>query len=113
MFVLFEEDGGFKVGTLFSESETSIQVEMPTGKRSKVKRNAVLLEFSQPARDQLLPAAKATADELDSKFLWECAPADEFDFQDFAREVFSRETECYRNLWLASRASSGTHVFLS
>ena len=91
MFVLFEEDGGFKVGTLFSESETSIQVEMPTGKRSKVKRNAVLLEFSQPARDQLLPAAKATADELDSKFLWECAPADEFDFQDFAREVFSEK----------------------
>jgi len=38
MFVLFEEDGAFKVGTLFSEAESSIQVEMASGKRIKIKR---------------------------------------------------------------------------
>jgi exoribonuclease II len=89
MYLLFEEDGAFKVGTLFSEAETSVQVEMPSGKRNKIKRNIVLLQFSEPARDALLPSAQAIADDLDTDFLWQCAPADEFDFQDFAREVFS------------------------
>lgn len=88
-FVLFEEDGGFKVGTLFSEAESSVQVEMPTGKRNKIKRANVLLTFSQPARDALLPAATQVAGQLDVQFLWEVAPKDEFDFQEFAKEVFS------------------------
>lgn len=90
MFVLFEEDGGFKVATLFSEADTTIQVETPTGKRSKIKRNTVLLMFSAPARDALLPQAQEIAAELEPQFLWECAPAEEFGFQDFAKEVFSQ-----------------------
>lgn len=89
MFVLFEEDGSFKAATLFSEADTTIQVEMPTGKRSKIKRNVVLLTFTAPGRDALLPAAQLVAAELDSQFLWECAPEEEFGFQDFAKEVFS------------------------
>jgi shikimate dehydrogenase len=89
MFVLFEEDGSFKVATLFSEADATIQVEMPTGKRSKIKRNTVLLMFATPGRDELLPQAHAIGAELDPQFLWECAPDDEFSFQDFAKEVFS------------------------
>jgi len=89
MFVLFEEDGAFKVGTLFSESDASLQVEMASGKRSKIKRTAVLLMFEQPGRDALMPAAQEIAQGLDPQFLWECAPQDEFSFTDFAREVFS------------------------
>ena len=89
MFVLFEEDGAFKVGTLFSEAESSIQVEMASGKRIKIKRNVVLLMFDRPARDQLLPAAQEIAAGLDTQFLWECAPVEEFGFQEFAQEVFS------------------------
>jgi exoribonuclease II len=89
MFVLFEEDGSFKAATLFSEADTTIQVEMPTGKRSKIKRNTVLLMFATPARDELLPQAQTIAADLDIQFLWECAPQDEFSFQEFAKEVFS------------------------
>lgn len=89
MYLLFEEDGAFKVGTLFSEAETSVQVEMPSGKRNKIKRNIVLLQFTEPPRDALLPNAQVIADDLDTDFLWQCAPADEFDFQEFAKEVFS------------------------
>lgn len=88
-FVLFEEDGGFKVGTLFSEAESSVQVEMPTGKRNKIKRANVLLSYARPARDALLPAATQIAGQLDAQFLWEVAPQEEFDFQDFAKDVFS------------------------
>ena len=89
MFLLFEDDGSFKVGTLFAEAETTVQVEMPTGKRNKIKRNTILLQFKEPARDQLLPHGQAVAQELDLQFLWECAPQDEFEAQEFAKEVFS------------------------
>jgi exoribonuclease-2 len=89
MFLLFEEDGGFKVGTLFAEAEATVQVEMPTGKRSKIKRNTILLQFKEPARDQLLPQARAIAQDLDPQFLWECAPEEEFDAHEFAKEIFS------------------------
>lgn len=91
MFVLFEEDGSFKVASLFSEADTTIQVEMPTGKRSKIKRNTVLLMFNAPARDLLLPQAQRIAEDLDPQFLWECAPQDDFSFQEFAKEVFSEQ----------------------
>ncbi len=89
MFLLFEEDGGFKVGTLFAEAEATVQVEMPTGKRNKIKRNTILLQFKEPARDQLLPQAQAIAQDLDPQFLWECAPEEEFDAHEFAKEIFS------------------------
>ncbi len=91
MFLLYEEDGGLKVGTLFSEADTTVQVETPTGKRIKIKRTAVLLQFTDPARDALLPAAQAQAQDLDVQFLWECAPTEEFGFQEFAKEVFSEK----------------------
>ncbi len=89
MFVLFEEDGGFRVATILSEADTSLQVELPTGKRQKIKRQIALLSFANPDRDRLLVEAQAIAQELDPQFLWECAPQDEFDFQEFAAEVFS------------------------
>ncbi len=89
MFLLYEEDGAFKAGTLFSEADATVQVETPTGKRIKIKRTAVLLQFAEPARDALLPAAQSIASELDVRFLWECAPQEDFGFQEFAKEVFS------------------------
>lgn len=89
MFVLFEEDGGFRVATILSEVDTSLQVELPTGKRQKIKRQVALLSFASPNRDQLLRDAQSIAQELDPQFLWECAPAEEFDFQEFSAEVFS------------------------
>jgi shikimate dehydrogenase len=89
MFVLFEEDGTFKAATLFSQADTTLQVEMPSGKRSKIKRSAVLLEFNDPGRDALVPQAQGVAADLDVEFLWQCAPKEEFGFQEFAKEVFS------------------------
>ena len=89
MFVLFEEDGGFRVATILSEADTSLQVELPTGKRQKIKRQLALLTFASPDREQLLREAQSISQELDPQFLWECAPQDEFDFQAFATEVFS------------------------
>jgi exoribonuclease-2 len=86
--VLFEEDGGFKAGTVLSEAPASLQVEHASGKRSKVKAGHVVLRFDAPSPSELLPAAQRVADELDIDFLWECAPQEEFGFDELAGEYF-------------------------
>ena len=48
MNVFFEEDGSFKVASIMSESDNSLQVESASGKRSKIKSNTVLLRFDAP-----------------------------------------------------------------
>ncbi len=88
--VLFEEDGGLKAGSVLSEAGASLQVEHVSGKRSKVKSAHVMLRFDAPAAGELLPAAQALAQEIDVDFLWECAPQDEFGFQDLADEYFGK-----------------------
>jgi exoribonuclease-2 len=86
MHLLFEEDGAFKAGTVLSGTDASFQVELPTGKRTKVKSSHVVLRFEQPAPAQLLKDAQQGAEGIDLDFLWECAPQDEFGFEDLARE---------------------------
>jgi len=36
MNVFYEEDGGFKVGSILADNTASLQVEAPHGKRSKI-----------------------------------------------------------------------------
>ncbi len=86
MNLLFEEDGLFRAGTVLSGADVSFQVELPTGKRTKVKGSHVLLRFEQPAPAQLMSRAQSAADEIDLDFLWECAPQSEFGFDELARE---------------------------
>jgi exoribonuclease II len=91
MYVLFEEDGGFKTGTVLTDNDASLQVEMPSGKRSKVKSANVLLRFAAPGPAQLLAAAEALAAEQEADFLWECVADGEFNFLDCARDYFGHE----------------------
>lgn len=93
MFVLFEEDGTFKVGSLFSQADASVQIEMPSGKRVKVKRTAILVQFETPGRDEFIGKAQSVADGLEVNFLWEVAPPEEFEVSAFAREVFGASPE--------------------
>ena len=88
MHVLYEDNGTLKAETLFSESDSTLQVESASGKRSKIKKNNVLFYFEQPAANQLLEQANTLAETLDIPFLWECAPQAEFDVADFGEEYF-------------------------
>ncbi|MDX9944484.1 MAG: RNB domain-containing ribonuclease, partial [Azonexus sp.] len=91
MNVLFEEDGGFKAGTILTDNETSLQIEMPSGKRSKIKAATVLLRFSNPSAAVLLEQATPLAEEIEADFLWECVSDGEFSFLDFARDYHGHE----------------------
>ncbi|MGE3927505.1 MAG: RNB domain-containing ribonuclease, partial [Lautropia sp.] len=86
--VLFEEAGQFKTGTILQDSGQSLQVELATGKRTKVKQASVMLRFASPSPAELMDRAVRAADGIDVDFLWECAPQDEFDFQQLAAEYY-------------------------
>jgi exoribonuclease-2 len=89
--LLFEEDGAFKAGTVLASTEASHQVELVSGKRTKVKNSHVLLQFREPGPGALLERAQAEANGIDLDFLWEVAPPDEFGFLDIAREYYGKE----------------------
>ena len=47
-FALFDEAGKFLAGRVMSEAESSMQIELDSGKRVKVKAANVLLRFAKP-----------------------------------------------------------------
>jgi len=90
MQLLYEEEGEIKVGAVLSSAPASYQVESPHGRRTKIKAASVLLSFEQPAGAVLLAQAQAYAEALDTDFLWQCCGADEFSFEELAREYVGR-----------------------
>jgi exoribonuclease-2 len=88
MNVFFEESGDFKVGTVLSQAGEAYQVEMPSGKRTKVKSKDVMLQFDKPDAATLLEQAKAIAADVDLEFLWEVAGQEEFGFVELGAEYF-------------------------
>ena len=55
MFVLFDYSGKALAGRILSEADASLQVELDSGKRVKLKAQQVLLKFTAPQ-----PAAVAS-----------------------------------------------------
>ena len=88
MNVFFEESGDFKVGSVLSQAGEAYQVEMPTGKRTKVKARDVLLQFDKPDPAALMEQAKTIAADVDLEFLWEVAGDEEFGFAELGAEYF-------------------------
>ncbi len=89
MNVFYEEEGVFKVGAILADNTTSLQVEAPHGKRSKIKAASVLLRFDVPPLSEFMQFAQKTADDLDLNFLWECCVTDaEFASDALAADYF-------------------------
>jgi len=86
--VFFEESGSFKAGSVLSRQGDAFQVELPGGRRAKVRGKDVLIEFEKPGAAELMQQADALAQEIDLDFLWECAPEDEFPFATLGAEYF-------------------------
>lgn len=87
MNVFYEEDGGFKVATIMTEADSSLQVESLSGKRSKIKSANVLMRFEQ-LLSGFMEAANAEAETLDTDFLWECCGEAEFNFLALAQDYY-------------------------
>jgi exoribonuclease-2 len=93
MNVLFEEDGAFRAGSVLADNVSSLQIELASGKRSKVKAANVLLRFSAPAPGELLERAEADAATMDVDFLWEVCADAEFGFEELAAEYHGSKAD--------------------
>jgi exoribonuclease II len=111
MFVLFEEAGKFMAGRVLSETESSAQVELDSGKRVKVKAANVLLRFEKPAPQALLAAAQREAAGIELEMAWEFSPDEEFGFADLARDYFSASASVEQQAGMLVRLFEAPHYF--
>jgi exoribonuclease-2 len=88
MNVFYEEDGAFKVGSVLADNESSLQVEAPHGKRSKIKAAAVLIRFDGGGLGDFMGAAQKLAEGIDADFLWQCCGQEEFQFETLAKDYY-------------------------
>ncbi len=88
MYVVFDENGDFKAGSVISEAGGAMQVETHTGKRIKVKTSHVVLNFKTPDPGRMMEQAQSLSKQIDLDLIWECAPPDEFGFEELAQSYF-------------------------
>ncbi|HCX33802.1 MAG TPA: ribonuclease II [Rhodocyclaceae bacterium] len=93
MNVLYEEDGTFRCAEVLADQNTSLQVELPSGKRAKVKSANVLLRFESPGTSALIEAAERQAEAIEVDFLWEVCAEGEFGFLELARDYYGHEPD--------------------
>ncbi len=111
LFALFDEAGKFLTGRVLSEAESSLQVELESGKRVKVKAANVLLKFDKPAPASLMAGAQALAPQIDLDLAWEFAPEDEFGFADLAADYFQHPATLEQQAAALLRLSEAPHYF--
>ncbi|OAM53181.1 ribonuclease II [Methylovorus sp. MM2] len=110
MNVFFEEDGGFKVASVMSESAGSLQIESLSGKRSKIKLANVLMRF-ESALSGFMDASNQEAENLETEFLWECCGEPEFGFEELAREYYGKTPSSIESAAVALRLHSAPVYF--
>jgi exoribonuclease-2 len=87
-YALFDDAGKFLAGRVMSDTDASMQIELESGKRVKVKSANVLLRFDKPQPAELISRAQALSTDIDLDLAWEFAPEGEFSFEDLARDYF-------------------------
>jgi exoribonuclease-2 len=111
MNVLFEEDGAFRAGSVLADNVSSLQIELASGKRSKVKAGNVLLRFAAPGPGELLDRAEAEAEGMDVDFLWEACGEAEFGFEDLAADYHGAKPDAVQAAAVLLRLHSAPIYF--
>ncbi len=110
-YALFEEAGKFHAGRVMTEAEASVQLELDSGKRVKVKTAQVLLRFDAPAPAEFIARAHALAPEIDLDLAWEFAPEGDFSFGDLARDYFDAKAGLDKQAAALFRLFEAPHYF--
>ncbi|MEO6623709.1 MAG: RNB domain-containing ribonuclease, partial [Burkholderiaceae bacterium] len=111
MFALFEDAGKYLAGRVLSETESSAQVELDSGKRLKVKAANLLLRFDKPAPAQFLSAAQSISQDIELELAWEFSPPEEFGFAELARDYFSASATPEQQAGTLLRLFEAPHYF--
>ncbi len=111
MFALFEDAGKFLAGRILSEAESSMQIELDSGKRVKVKTAHVLIKFDKPSPAELIADGQRLAQDIDLDLAWEFAPEGEFGFADLARDYFDEKATLGQQAGALFRLFEAPHYF--
>ncbi len=111
MYALFEESGKFQAGRVMSEADASVQLELDSGKRVKVKAAHVLMRFDKPAPLDFIAAGQKLALEIDLDLAWEFAPEGDFGFADLARDYFEANAGLDKQAAALFRLFEAPHYF--
>jgi exoribonuclease-2 len=110
-YALFDDAGKFHAGRVMSEADSSIQVELDSGKRVKVKAAHVMLRFDRPLPAELVAQAQALGPEIDLDLAWEFAPEGDFGFADLARDYFDASAGPVQQAAALFRLFDAPHYF--
>ncbi|RZL00978.1 MAG: RNB domain-containing ribonuclease [Rubrivivax sp.] len=111
MFALFDDAGKFQAGRVMSEADSSMQIELDSGKRVKAKNANVLIKFAKPNPAEVLAQGAAQAVDIDLDLIWEVAPEEEFGFEDLAKEYFSDKADATQQAAMLFRLYDAPHYF--
>jgi exoribonuclease-2 len=111
MYALFEDAGKFLAGRVMTEADSSMQIELDSGKRVKVKAANVLLKFDKPQPAELMASAQALSQDIDLDLAWEFAPEQEFGFADLARDYFEKSAGVEKQAAALFRLFEAPHYF--
>lgn len=111
MNLFFEESGEFRTGNILNQVGEAYQVELPGGKRTKVRARDVFFQFGTHEPAQLLAEAGRIADDIDLDFLWEVAGETEFDYAELGKEYFGHEPKPDEAAGLLMRLHSAPMYF--
>ena len=98
-------------GRVMSEAESSLQIELDSGKRVKVKSANLLLKFEKPAPAALMASAQALAEQIELDLAWEFASEQEFGFADLAADYFQDPPTTEQQVAALLRLSEAPHYF--
>jgi exoribonuclease II len=111
MHAFFEEDGAFKAGRVISAGEASFQIELASGKRSKVKSASVMFQFDKPEPDAFMAAAQGESQGIELDFLYDLLPQEEFAALEFAADYFGGAATAVQKAALILRLHGAPHYF--
>jgi exoribonuclease II len=111
MHAFFEEDGAFKAGRVIASGEASFQIELSSGKRSKIKAANVMFQFDKPEPDALMQAAHGESEAIELDFLYELLPQEEFAALEFAPDYFGGTPTPVQKAALILRLHGAPHYF--
>ncbi len=111
MYALYEDAGKFHAGRVMSEADSSLQIELESGKRVKVKAANVLLKFDKPQPAELFAEAQTLARDIDLDLAWEFASDAEFSFADLARDYFNAKADLAQQTAALFKLFEAPHYF--
>jgi exoribonuclease II len=115
MHVLFEDSGKFHIARVMSEAPSSLQAEMESGKRVKLKLAQVMLRVDSFAPGlsptSLLDKARTLALEIDLDLAWQFSPEGDFSFVELARDYFSAQASLLEQAAMLLKLFEAPHYF--